>query len=233
MEQQSFLPVLDNEALQKKANEYAMKGATQAFEDFYCGYNSPYKKAISADLENKDISYHFELPDIIARINDSLTQEIDKIANEALSKSFIPLVNRFLKRQEKNIKFSDILKEFVNSKYSPDRDEVSCDIREHAEHNWLDVLLTHKDEKYKFTLHLVSKKGDPKKYKSLSLPYDKGDSGRMMKLKVENATLELPFTSDILKDNFMSFMANLILSDSEITIDEEDFDDESFDHCHC
>ena len=58
-----------------------------------------------------------------------------------------------------------------------------------------------------------------------------------MKLSVENGvTLELPFTKDILKDEFMSYIARLVMSGSLIILDVEDFDDWMFpedDGCHC
>lgn len=232
MEQQSFLPVLDYEALQKKANESAMKGAMQAFEEFYSGYNSPYRKAIEADLKNKEISTTFELPDIIATINDSLSKEIDSIANEAISKTFVPLVKQFLTRESKELDFSYILRSFIVFQYPRNRDDFSCEVTKHREYDWLDVTLTHEDVEYNFTLHLISK-SDPKKFQILSLPRNKDNYNRVMKLKVEDVTLEMPFTTDIIKDRFNSFIANILISKSEINMDCDDFEDDWFDHCHC
>ena len=232
MEQQSFLPVLDYEALQKKANESAMKGAMQAIEEFYSGYNSPYRKAIEEDLKNKSISYTFELPDIIAALNDSLSKEIDKIANEAISKTFIPLVQRFLQRAKPEIEFSEILREFVDCMSSSDRDDFSIDIDEDSRWKWLSIKLKCEDKEYQMSFHLDSNSKE-KRYKALSLPYNKSTYGKMMKLSLGGATLEMPFTSDIIKDSFMSFMANIVMSGSLIIMDCEDFDYEMFDHCRC
>ena len=232
MEQQTFLPVLDYEALQKKANEAAMKGAMQAFEEFYSGYNSPYKKAIEEDLKNKSISYTFELPDIIAALNDSLSKEVDKIANEAIAKTFIPLVHRFLQRAKPEIAFSEILSQFVDCMSSSDRDDFSVDIDEDSRWKWLNIKLKCEDKEYRITFHLDSNSKE-KRYKALSMPYDKSTYGRMMKLSVEGATLEMPFTSDILGDSFMSFMANIVMSGSLIIMDTEYFDDDLFSNCHC
>ncbi|MFK5281440.1 hypothetical protein ACI3PL_17950, partial [Lacticaseibacillus paracasei] len=59
-------PVLNLEYLQQKANEYATKGVEDAIENFYNGYNSPYKKAIEENLKNKGVDNNFDIPDIIA-----------------------------------------------------------------------------------------------------------------------------------------------------------------------
>ena len=52
-----LVPVIDTEVLQEKVNQAAMKGALSTIEDFYTGYNSPFKKAIKEDLESKEINY--------------------------------------------------------------------------------------------------------------------------------------------------------------------------------
>jgi hypothetical protein len=55
-----------------------------------------------------------------------------------------------------------------------------------------------------------------------------------MKIKVEGAELEMPFTPDVLRDDFISFMARLVISKSVITMDTTDFDDNLFpERCHC
>ena len=233
-----LVPVIDPEVLQEKVNQAAMKGALSTIEDFYTGYNSPFKKAIKEDLESKEIRHSFELPDIIATINDTLTTEIDRIANTAISKSFVPLVQRFLTRTEVEIKFSDILKEFIGSSTESDRDYFDVSIKRHEKYSWLDVNLSSEDRTYRLTLHTdyKSEKEGNVKYIFLGLPYTDNGRNQTMKLSIENgATLELPFTRDILKDEFMSYIARLVMSGSLITMDVEDFEDWMFpeDGCSC
>jgi hypothetical protein len=233
-----LVPVIDPEVLQEKVNQAAMKGALSTIEDFYNGYNSPFKKAIKEDLESKEIRHSFELPDIIATLNDSLTDEIDRIANTAISKSFVPLVQRFLTRTDDEIKFSDILKEFVESNRSSDRDYFDVSIKRREEYSWLDVNLSSENKTYRLTLHTdyKSEKEGNVKYIFLGLPYTDNSRIQTMKLSVENGvTLELPFTRDIIKDEFMSYIARLVMSGSLITMDVEDFEDWMFpeDGCRC
>lgn len=233
-----LVPVIDPEVLQERVNQAAMKGALSTIEDFYTGYNSPFKKAIKEDLESKEIRHTFELPDIIATLNDSLTDEIDRIANTAISKSFVPLVQRFLTRTEGEIKFSDILKEFIEANPNSDRDYFEVSIKRHEQYSWLDVNLSSENKTYRLTLHTdyKSEREGNVKYIFLGLPYT--DNGRIqtMKLSIDGGvTLELPFTKDIIKDEFMSYIARLVMSGSLITMDVEDFEDWMFpeDRCRC
>ena len=145
-----LIPTIDPEVLQEKVNQAAMKGALSTIEEFYSGYNSPFKKAIKEDLESKEIRHTFELPDIIATINDSLTTEIDRIANIAISKSFVPLVKRFLTRTDDEIKFSDILKQFIESFPNSDRDYFDVSIKRHEKYSWLSITVSSEDKRYDY-----------------------------------------------------------------------------------
>lgn len=240
---QQILPVLDIEALQKAATEYAMKGAMKSIEEYYCGYSSPFKEAITNDLKTKSIGSGIELPDLIALINESLSKEIDIIANTAISQTFIPLVKRTLTRRDAEVDFSDILREFVKSVDAEDIDDCEVEIDENSSYGWLRIKITHKENSYSITLHqdYDSKKAAVKKYQVLSLPREADSSSysfsspkNTMKLTVEGASLELPFIRDILHDKFNSFVAGLILAKSKITMDADSFDEDMFpEKCHC
>src|SRR5690606_11147379 len=100
MSTETITPVLDLDFLQKKANEHAMKGAEEAIKEFYSSWNSPYRKAIEQNLINKGVDNNFDIPDIIAVLNQKISNEIDLIANTAISKTFIPFVKEFLIREK-------------------------------------------------------------------------------------------------------------------------------------
>lgn len=240
MNNNEILPVLNTEELKLKANEYAMKGAIKCIEDFYSGYDSPYRKQIKEFLEGQQLHWGFNLPDIIATINDSLTKEIDLIANTAISKIFLPLVQKFLVREEKEILFSDLLKEFINCIDDDDLeyDDYSVSVKKHDRHDWLTVILEAPNHQYEFTLHeeISSRKEKHLKYQLLSLPYKDGLRSQTMKISLDGgASLEMPFTKDILSDNFTSYLARVIIANSQITMDTQDFHEDMFpeDHCHC
>lgn len=77
-------PMLDMNEIQKKANEFALKGAIECIKDYYTGYNSPFKKAIEEHLDKSRTSFCFTMPEIMGVINESLSSQIDIIANEAI-----------------------------------------------------------------------------------------------------------------------------------------------------
>lgn len=48
------LPELDAERLNEAAKEAAMKGALECINEYYTGYKSPFKKAITEELEKQE-----------------------------------------------------------------------------------------------------------------------------------------------------------------------------------
>ena len=232
-----ILPELDLNILQEKATEFAMKGAIKEIEDYYSGYNSPFRDEIKKELKEKTISIHLELPDIISLINDSLSEEIDRIANNSIAETFIPLAQNALTRVNKNIKFSDILNEFINACHSDFKDEYrpEVSIDENEKHNWLNISFEfidylEKTIKYDITLH--SSYDNKGKYTLLSLPRidEPYNYTKIIKLSNSESSLEIPFTRDALKDEFTSYLARLIISKSEIEMDCNDFSDDMFDN---
>lgn len=226
---------LDQEVLKTKAAEAAMKGAIASIDEFYTGYNSPFRKAVEEELQKQKFGHFMQLPDVIAMINESLTKEIDAISNAAVAKTFVPMVSKFLTREEKELNFSDILKEFINTVESNDQDDYSISLKENKSHGWITIYLTGKDKSYNFTLHTVDgykKDVEKRKYQILTLPTTDSDYRqghiKTMKVSIDGATLEMPFTTDILKDNFMSFIARLILVNTHIELDCEEFIDHMF-----
>ncbi len=244
-----ILPVLDMEALQKKANEFAMKGAEDALKEFYTGYNSPYKKALEAALINKGVDDSIDIPDIVGTLNESISKEVDEIANLAVAKTFLPLVKRFLTRADGEIKFSDLLKEFISYTdydFNTEFDWEDYNVREEKNDGSF-MYLEISNSKIKFELHFYQKDSKQKNvYEIYVLPYIKegGDkhgsrsfSQRTMKLTVDGGTaLEIPFTPGVLEDNFMSYIAGLIINNTKITFDTDSFSEDMFperSNCHC
>lgn len=232
-----ILPVLDTEKLQEMANEYAMKGAIKSIEEYYSGYNSPFRKAIDENLAEKGTSIFLELPDVLALINQGLSTEIDKIVNTSIAKTFIPKVTSLLTRAEKEINFSDILKAFIEETDAENPDDCDIEFNSDNAHGWLNIKLTHQRTSYHFTLHLhdKSKNESQKKYWIGSLPYSDGRNDYKMSVIIdEGRKIEMPFTKDILSDKFVSFIARIVLAHSLITIDADYFSEDMFpERCHC
>jgi hypothetical protein len=232
-----IMPALDAEVLKQKATEFALKGALQAIENFYTGYNSPYKKQIEDDLQAKGVSDTINLPDIMALISEKISKEMDIIANKAIATSFIPLVQKVLSRVDKEVKFSEILEKFIEVCGIESRYDCSVEVDKHPKYDWLSIELSHSGgAKHKFTLHTVYNRDENAKvkYQLLSLPEQHHTYGGKMTIRLEKATLEMPFCRDILMDEFVSYLAQLAIYNSHITMDVNDFEEEMFkEECHC
>lgn len=222
-------PTIDVEKLQNKANEAAEAAYLKCIQDYYTGYNSPFKKKIEAELSEKSISWTMELPDIVARINEALSNEIDAIANRAVAESYIPYMSEMLTRVDKYIDLSTILKEIVDELKDEDCDEHDFSFKsyeEDSEYGWLRCELTTPHCNYEFTLHT----GDDGRYQILSFPYkiDLHHKRSTMTIKRDDVSIEMPFTTDILKDKVMRLFMNLMLSKSQIKMDSEVIREEWF-----
>lgn len=233
-----IVPVLDMAVLQEKANEFAMKGAIESIKEYYSGYNSPFRKKIDEDLKKQEIGCMLELPDILVILNESLTKEMEVIANTAISHTYIPMVQQFLTRVDKEIKFSDILKEFIECVEPEYMDDCEVLVSENNAHGWLNVSIDHEKRSYELTLHkdYDSEKKGEKKYCILSLPYNSFSDNRKDKMtfEMEGGKLEMPFQRDVLKDKFLSYIARVIICHSVITIDTTSFNEDMFpQRCHC
>lgn len=242
-----ILPVLDTEALQKKANEYAMKGAEEALKEFYMGYNSPYRKAINDNLLNKGTGHSFEIPDIIGVLNDEISKEIDIIANTAISKTFLPLVKEFLTRADAELKLSDILTEFIDCtgfKYDDDlqQEDYTLDIKK-EDGSFTYIILSNGKQKYEihFFIDSENKKKEKKTAYIYRLPEALDKNGyansytKTMKVTLDGVTLEMPFTPNVLSDKFTKYISRLVMCKSNIIFDVDDFNEDMFpeNECHC
>ena len=215
---------LDLKALQEKATEYAMKGAIDEIKAYYTGYNSPFKEKIREELKNKSTNINFNLPDIIGLINESLKAEISKIANNSVAQSFVPMVVNLLTKAKKEMKFSEILNEFLKQYYGEDKPR--CTISKDPRFGWLDIKIVAQDKSYRFCLHKDHEEKD--KYDIHSLPETNSgmSSIQRMHLKNNNVTLELPFMPNTLQDKFIAFIAQVIICKSKIEMDCMDFTEE-------
>lgn len=247
----NILPVINNEVIQQKANEYAQKGAEECLKNFYTGYDSPYKKAIEENLKNKGLDHSFNIPDIIGVLNDKFSQEIDQIANAAIAKSFVPLVKEFLIRENAEIKFSEILRKFIdttNFKYDDDVEsfdytaEKIVDNSKSYSSSFFQYQISNGKTGYELRFYVNKEEttimGLPHMLDDNGKYYRNYESKQTMKISLDGgATLELPFTKGILENPFTSYIARLVIGENNIIFDVEDFDEEMFpndnDHCHC
>lgn len=228
------IPALDEQKLKDAAEKAAMNGALAEIKEYYEGYNSPYRKKIKEALDKQDFSFPVTLPDVLAQINEALTAEVNRIAANAISNTFMPMVQKALTRTEPIIKFSEILREFI-SYHQGKFDDYDIYIEENR-HGWLDVKLHFEEETTKLTLHKDSYSKEEQQYRILSLPRTDEKGAYDDSLTVyRDGSFKVPFTKDVLSNDFVLFCSRVMLSESKIVMDIQDFDEDMFekDECNC
>ena len=233
-------PQIDVKKIQETANAAAEKAYLKEIEDYYTGYGSPYREMIKESLKKQELKRNLELPEILDKINSALKDEVDRIANNAIAASYIPMVSDALVGMEKHLKMSQFLKMIIEE-LNPDSDEVddfSFSYERHSDHKWLNCELSTPDNHYEFTLHQVWTKGFEDKYQALMFPHNKAKSGygnNTMKIYKDDVKIEMPFTPNILEDKVLKLFFKMMITNSYIDMDVRDFDEEWFpvNECHC
>lgn len=225
---------INQDQLKEAIDKAALKGAVDVINDYYTGYNSPYKKALKEELEKKTINLiGLNLPDIIGLINDKMKQEIEVIANNAVAQTYLPMLQNSIFRHEKEVNFSEIIKKLIkvhDIDYS-NQDDWEIIIDESKEYKWLNISIEENKKKlYRFTMHY---RKENEKYIILSLPRNDGEWIKYTNEETKTQ-VEIPMLPDFLSDEVNSLIASLIISGSEIELDCEGFEDWMFDEkCHC
>lgn len=233
-------PKIDVQKIQDAANAAAEKAYLKEIEDYYTGYSSPFRKMIEENLKEQKLNFAMELPNVLDKINSALKDEVDRIANNAIANSYIPMVSDALVGMKKQMKISDLLKAIIEE-LEPDSDEVdefSFDYKKDDQWEWLNCTLSTPANFYEFTLHTVSGKSSTGKYQLLGFPYNKAKSGYNSKMTViykDEVKIEMPFTPNILEDKVLKLFFKMMIANSHITMDVNDFDEDWFpsDECHC
>lgn len=115
---------VNQELLQQKANEFAEQAFIEELKDYYSKYNSPFRKTLQAEFQKKEVSVHFELPDILQTINDAISKEHEEIIKNFIDSTVLVDLRKSLKLQPKEILFSEFLKEIMEADFNHDYDYV-------------------------------------------------------------------------------------------------------------
>lgn len=240
---QVYIPNIDTNILQEKVNECALKGALKVIEEYYTGYNSPYMEALKQALKDKEVSIHFDIPDILAVINDSISSKFDQIANQAVASTYIPYLSKMLTRVDQEIKLSDLLQEFISCYEIKEYDHFSCLSLQIERNSYsYDIptvnILFDGCLLYSITLSKAFKEKD--KYTILGMPskkYDLKEENKYSRFSTDTSfttkllddrelKISTPVTQNILADNFFSYLISLKINDTKIVLDCSDFDED-------
>jgi hypothetical protein len=230
---------LDEQKLQEMAQQYAMQGAEKAIRDFYTGYDSPFMNAIQRELKEKmETNLFFELSQMTAAINQALNDKVSEMANTVVANTFLPMLNRMFSQEKKTVvttqdlyeHFGDAMKEDLDDEFDPERMELEIkdSPSSYSDHKYLYFIY---DGDTKFELSLMDNR-DPGTddhgntlYMITSLPgcsqyrADYYPRERQMRIRLKDgATLEMPFVPDVLRDEFMRYVAGLLLTNTLVTV---------------
>ena len=221
---------LDDKKLQELAEQYAMKGAEQAIKEFYTGYRSEYMKQVEKVCNDHMPSIYFDPVDITAEINKAIKQRITAIANEAVARTYIPLINGMLSHTADNFTTSACLfqtyGDYVKDREEDDFDSYELELKWQTDAYFNKLIFCYKGDE-EFILYLsdagFGKDGKERVYTTHSLPLNhawKSDKSRTMTLHIDGKTkLDMPFEPDVLNNDFMRDCARLAIYQTKIAIE--------------
>lgn len=232
-------PILDISALQECANESAMKAARQEINDFYNGFNSPFRKAVREYLEKNTPSISFDLPNLVEEIQKSLISEIENFENTTTIKKCCAEIRKRITRlnleEDGTIKLSSVLKEMEHEIDTEYGEYIESEVSEpDPTYGWRELELTiHKENEektFKVTLHNENTYENGKivltdRYIALSLPYSRYDSEKA-KVKINDGPeceIELPIFHGLASNHILMTIARLVMYKTPIIIDCEDY----------
>lgn len=230
---------LNEQKLQEAAEKYAIKGAEEAIKEFFTGYKSPFMEEVKKQLEEKvETSIFFNLASMTAAINQAMNDKISEMANTVVAQTFLPMLNNLLSEERKQVvSTQDLYQHFGDTMKEDDGEDFDEEYLELQMKDGLSIYNIHKtlyflyrgDCKYELSLMSCS---DPKTdedgntlFHITSLPgssiyrRDSYPRERQMRIRLnEGATLEMPFVPDVLRDEFMRYVAGLLLCNTKITL---------------
>lgn len=175
---------VDQEVLQKKANEFAEAAFIEELKDYYNSWNGPFRKGLKEKFQSMEFSCHFELPDILQTINNAVTKEHEEIVKNFIDSTVLVDLRNSLSLQPKEIMFSDFLKGVMEADYNYSDDyseDYSVEYEIESDNVICKVELYYKDEKMEIRLHQFS--GEPG-FKFVSHPYiQNGAQGVMNRIQ--------------------------------------------------
>lgn len=161
------------------------------------------------------------------------------MANTVVANTFLPMLNRMFSQERKTVvttqdlyeHFGDAMKEDLDDEFDPENMELLI------EQKGIDTILDHRKLRFcycgetKFSIYLMESSRHLKDdngntlYMITELPgcsqyrMDNYPRERQMRIRLnEGATLEMPFTPDVLRDEFMRYVAGLLLTNTMVII---------------
>lgn len=227
-------PVLDKNIIQKAAQEAATKAALREIEDYYYGFDSPYRKQLREYLQKNAPSARLELPKFAELLSKSLSAEIENIVNKKCVENFAQEIRRAFSHLKEESDGTILLTTLAEDMMTyidfddPEHDNsFELEVRNGSYSYLKDVYVTINEDdvekKYKFTL---MSNGSDGTYSVLSMPYTSNDNdlytaNKKITLKTEKCTISFPMFSGVSNDHTLLVLARCIMFDARIRIDQD------------
>lgn len=235
---------IDHSKIKKVAEEAAEKAILNVVDEYYNSYNSPYKKHIKQQLESSNIITNIKLPDVVGLINDKLSQEFDMIANSAVANTFVPLLKKLCVRADDKVRLSEILVMYVEKYQYKDVDFEEYEVSVVEEDGSIFMQINFGFPEYLYTMYLHDKNYYDKDLKPCWNVYriteisnekiERYDTFTVQVKDDDKLKFNLPYRRDLLLDSIISLTATCMISNTEIILDVDEFDEEWFEEeCHC
>lgn len=227
-------PVLDVVKLQEVANEAAMHAATKEIEDYYNGYNSPFRKQVQEYLKQNVPSPKIEIPNIVEEVQKSLVGEVEKIAKELSIKNCIGALRKGITHlpleDDGSIKLSRVFDEMEKEIDIKNGEWIEAEVKEDgfATAKWLKVILTIKKEdceekRLEFTLYDNDFDDEhPNTKKVLSMPYhiDRWQNAKIKIKDGEGLEIEMPMFHGLADNPILLTIAKLVMYRTPVVVDK-------------
>lgn len=222
---------IPEEKIREMAEKYAIEGAEKAIREYYTGYQSPYVKRMTAYIESLHLEPHFDLPDLTAAINKAISHRVSEMANDVITHTYLPRLNRILSGYPDNTvetqqlwqRFCDYTKDVEGD----DFDEDALQIKVERESYGFVYVHLYYDERERIKVTLMrqgqDQDGHPL-YVITGLPgsniwESRVENCRYMRIRTDDGkTFETPVMDDVLSNDVLSWLCTIMLNKVKVLI---------------
>lgn len=222
---------IPEEKILQLAEKYALEGAKKAIREYYTSYSSPYVKAVTEYVRKLGLSPHFDIPDFTAAINQAIMNRVTEMCNEAISKTYLPILNRILsgydgdtvRSQSLYQVFGDYVKDVEGDDFDSEELEIKVEDRCHG---FAYIYLIYQGEE-KFRVSLMKHSTCPDGtvlwvvtgLPGSSIYEPRVNNCRYMRIKLDDGkALETPILDDVLSNDVLAWLANIMINKVKMVI---------------
>lgn len=223
---------IDQEEIKKAATEAARKAILKEVNDFFTGYDSPFRKEVRKYLEANQPPVTFQLPEFAEIINKGLTEEIDNLCSEIGIKKYAHTLRQALTnvpvREDGTITITDLGNMLYEKAFMDEYgDKVSLKVEDENYKGYPKVTLSltedGEDNEYQFGLcaiDLATVDENPL-YHVMSMPHSRNSYSNIRIKNAEGVKIEIPSFAGVGSDSILAVIASLLIHNIPIRRDTD------------